>query len=287
MLQVTMGFAVDAGERSGAWDEVYYLSGDDVNDGITRMTDTAGIIALQRTSCMGRRLACLAEDCYLYYMRVARVGFRGQSRVMHQRISGYRGESNYAGDAANMRANNEANTIHREIRLGGLPDSWVENNTLSEAAVKNYVWTKLGGKGTFINKLISIGGEIRFRNTTLGGPSSYSIRGVTKDGQYGLLTVTTNRTSFFDPTVAVDISVRGQPQFRGRWKVASSPSVGVLVLAGSERFSVPASVQGFVTLVVMEGGAIANVDQPYVSEHKLGKKKYQRRGRSSPKLIRH
>jgi len=282
-----MGFAVDAGERGGAWDEVYYLSGDDVQDGIVRMTETLGLIGLKRTSVVGRRLACLADDCYMYYLRVAKVGARGVSRVLHDRQNGYRSESNYAGDCAVMRAHSDSNALHREIRLGGIPDSWVQNNTLQASMMKSYVWDPAGSSGTFLGRLVANGGIIRYRTSAIGGPQSFNILSASKNGQYGLVTVTTNRNVVYDVNVPVVISVRGQPQFRGQWKVQDSQTAGVLVLSGSERISVPPTVKGYVSLGTYDGVAIARVDAAFVSEHKLGKKKFQRRGRQSTKLLRH
>lgn len=286
MLQATVGFACDVGERTGAWDEVYYMAGDTVAEGWTKWLSTTGLLALARTSLLGRRLQCLSEQCYVYYIRMAVVG-AGQSQVQQAVHKGYRGDTNYAGDALNFRAYNEARDIDRAIRLGGLPDNVVAENGVDKGFIKSYVWNNRDDVSTFIGKLIAEGGQIRYRTTKIGGPSSYNIRGIAKDGQYGLITVTTNRTSSFDTAIPVVISCKGQPQFRGSWKIAAAPSAGVIKLAGSERVSAPTDLQGFVTLDTKDGTNMFTASGFYAAAHKLGKKKYQRRGRSSPKLLRH
>jgi len=286
MLQCTLGFACDLGERAGAWDEVYYMEGATVLEGWEKWLNTAGLLALQRTSLMGRRLQCLSDDCYLYYMRMALVG-GAESQVQLARIEGYRGDSNYAGDALNMRAYNAARNVDRQIRLGGLPDNVVSENGVDKGFIKSYVWNGPTDTSTFIGKLIEKVGQIRYRTTFIGGDNSFKILSVSKPTQYGLITVDTNRTIVYDTSIPVVIACKGQPQFRGNWKIASSPTAGVVVLAGSERVSAPSTLQGWVTLDTKAGANIATVNSFFATSHRLGKKKYQRRGRSSPKLLRH
>ena len=290
MIQAVLGFATDLGERSGAWDEVYYTLHDSIPDAITAWTATSGLLSLQRTSLMGRRLQCLSDQCYLYYIRWSLVGTRGKSQTQSYRIDGYRGSENFAGDACVFRAYNTVANAHREIRLGGIPDNVVDGNQLQTAFWKQYVCgpnPASPAPGTFYRALVDATGCINVRTTTIGGGSSQALTGFVKANQGDNLTVNLAGGITIPAGSKVDISIRGQPQLRGRWTVASQPTSTSIVLAGSARYSGPLTATGFVTIVAMDGSQLGRFDFPYLSAHKLGKKKYQRRGRQSVKLLRH
>jgi len=291
MIQATLGFASDLGERSGAWDEVYYSPEADLGSAITAWTATSGLLGLARTSRVGRRLQCLSDQCFLYYARFAVVGVRGASRVLHGNQFGFRGSENFAGDAVVTRVHSQDYGFHREIRLGGLPDNAVTGNAVDIGFYKSYVSSVIFDQvnpDTFIGRLITDGCLIRGRTSSIGGPSSWQITGASKPDQFGPITLTTSRGAAFDPTIPVTISMRGQPQVsKGKWKVQPSTPIGSITLVGSERVSLPATITGFVTLGIFDGVPIKNWDAPFLSAHKLGKKKYQRRGRQSPTLLRH
>jgi len=291
MIQCVLGFATDLG-RGGAWDEVYYTNHTTVNEALEAWTSTSGLIGLARTSCVGRRLACLTDQAYLYYARWSEVGVRGSSRLQQKRLDGYRASENWVGDAAVLRVLNANGKVKREVRLGGLPDNVVADNVISDGFIKSYIAGANAGapaSDTFLGKLFSIGGQIRFRTTVLGGANTVNIIGASKVGQYGLVTVETDRTYAWAVGQQVDLACRGQPQMRGRWKVATfaNGSTFTVTLAGSERVSVPSGFTGQLTDVQMDGAAMASWERPFLSKHALGKKKFQPRGRQSVKLLRH
>lgn len=290
MIQAVLGFATDLGERAGAWDEVYYTGDSTIDAAANSWFQTSGLLGLKRTSGIGRRLQCLSNQCYLYYVRLSVVGTRGASQVFTQKVDGYRSSENFAGDAAVFRCYDATRQIHREIRIGGLPDNVVDGNAVDVGFFKSYIAGRSAGtldQSTFFGKLAAIGGVIKYRNTTIGGPSSAYITGSTKTDQYGLITLALANTITIPANTKVDISVRGQPQLRGRWTVASQPDSSHIILAGSQRVSCPPVFSGAVTIVTELGADLVTYDTPFLSSHKLGKKKYQRRGRQSPKLIRH
>jgi len=290
MIQATLGFATDQGERTGAWDEVYYTNHDEIGDAIAAWFNTSGILGLARTSATGRRLQCLSDQCYLYYVRFAKVGSRGISQTFTTKIVGYRSSENYAGDAAVFRTYGPNRAQHREIRLGGLPDNVVTDNTIDVSFVQSYIVARNAAgivESTFFGKLRAIGGVIRYRTTEIGGPRSVEIASAAKPDQYGPITITAKQGITWATGAKVVLSCRGQPQLRGEWSVSSQPTSTQTVLTGSERVSCPPTLQGFLTEKLMDGAALTFFDTPYLSAHKLGKKKYQRRGRQSPKLLRH
>jgi hypothetical protein len=281
---------VDVGERTGAWDEVYYSTGDTVADGLRTWFQTQGLLGLKRTSIVGRRLACLCSDCNLYYVRIGVVGSRGEAQTFQQVLQGYRDEGNYAGDEASFRVFSATSKVKRQFRLGGIPDSVVAGNKIDPGFLKSYVYGSppiSGSDATFLGAFLGGGGGIRYRTTSLGGVNSYAIQNASKPVQYGPITLTTNRAGRYDETVKVILSCRGQPQLRGTWKIQNATNPGDIILVGSERVSCPTSVSGFVTLAAYDITSITSAGSAFVNAHKLGKKKFQRRGRQSPKLLRH
>jgi len=265
---------------------VYYTTGDNIQASVVDWLGALDLAGATTASILGRRLASLSNEASVYYVRWNVVGVARSSYVLQGNRKGFRGDANYGGDAVYFRVNSVSGVVHREMRLGGLPDNVVEDNAISPAFVSSYIY-KPGTTDRFFQALQLKGGGIRNRTTTIGGGSSYKITGISKVLQYGLITVTTNRSTVYDTAIPVVISCRGQPQFRGNWKIADSPTAGVIVLAGSERVSAPATLQGFVTLGVFDITDMTTATNFYVGAHKLGKKKYQRRGRQSPKLLRH
>lgn len=290
MIQAVLGFATNLGERPGAWDEVYYTLHSNISDAILAWTQTSGLLNLQRTSMLGRRLQCLSSQCYLYYVRWSLVGTRGASQTQTYNIDGYRSSENYAGDACVFRCYTTDKLAHREIRLGGLPDNVVSDNSLDTKFFTQYVAgsnPNNANPGTFYRALLDNSGCIRRRIETLGGDFSVPIVGATKPTQYDNITLTLGQGLSFPANSFLDISVRGQPQLRGTWKSAGQPDSTHVILSGSQRVSAPAVFSGWATQRTTQGTSLGAYDLPYLSSHKLGKKKYQRRGRQSPKLLRH
>jgi hypothetical protein len=292
MLQVSLGFAVDAGERIGAWDEVYYTNGSSVENGIQQWFGTTGLLGLKRTSTVGRRLACLSSDCYLYYVRFSVVGIRGATQTFQNVQHGYYSQSNYAGDEAVFRVFSDNSLVKREVRLGGIPDSVVQGNAIDPGFLADYVYGKNPQVGsqisTFMGALVNLSfGGIRYRTNALGGAHSYPITGAVKANIYDPITLTVQRSDPWDVTIPIDLSCRGQPQMRGRWKIAHSADPQHITLFGSNRVSVPADFSGLVTLAQFDITAIFRTGAAFLNAHKLGKKKFQRRGRQSAKLLRH
>jgi hypothetical protein len=206
---------------------------------------------------------------------------------------GYRSSENFAADCASFRVYNIDGTAHRQIRLAGLPDNVVADNTIQTSFIQSYI---LGGSG-FLQAFGNNGGVIRYRNTTIGGASSQPIVSVVKQNQTSTVSVVMAAPiTGLNPGSTVVISVRGQPQFRGNWVVASvSTDATTIVLRGSEKISAPANPGGHVTLAgysiqnvqVSNGTTPLNPAIVFLTPHKLGKKKYQRSGRRTPILIRH
>jgi len=289
MIQVVIGFASDLGERSGAWDEVYYDDSATIDQSITLWRGTSDKVPIIRRTGLGVRLNCLSSQCYTYYQRFSLVGTRGASQPFTRNSPGLRTSEIFAGDACVLRVFSNLRTVHREVRLGGLPDDVVADNTIDPAFLKNYVVNgtpAVPDSTTFIGWLAR-NAQIRYRTTTIGGDSSQLITGASKPTQYSLITIALASPITWAVGDYVDISIRGQPQFRGRWKIAAMVDNQHYTLAGSERVSVPTVFSGYATRVAMAGTDITFWGDPYLSAHKLGKKKYQRRGRQSPKLIRH
>lgn len=297
MLQVNLGFEWRPSEgRSGCWEEVYYITGDTIADGVSKLWETSGILGRSRTSMIGRRLQCLADDCFLYFVRVAVVGSRGNAQVFQQNQAGYASgsaaiaeeEAEYAGTAVVQRVTgNVSAAVRRYVRLGGIPDSVLKGGKINPGWYSGQVWNGAADQTTFLGKWRAGGLSIRYRVAALGGGSSFQIRSASKDGQYGLITLQTSRNAAFDQAVPVVISCRSQPQVRGNWRVQYTGVAGECRLAGSERVSCPETLTGYVTLGGVDFQSMGDVFDPFLSGHKLGKKKYGRHGRQSPKLLRH
>jgi len=296
MLQVNLGFAwVPDESKSGYWEEVYYVTGDTIQAGVDKLWETQGILGRARTSMIGRRLQCLAKDCYLYFVRIAVVGSRGVAQVFNQSQQGFASgvaivndeDTEYAGTAVCQKLNGNVEGIKRYVRIGGVPDQVLKSGIIKKGWYTGQVFNGFADTTTFLGKWIAAGLQIRYRTARLGGASSYNILSAAKDGQYGLVTLTTTKPTAFDQAVPVVVSTRSQPQIRGTWRVAYSPTAGVCKLAGSERISCPETLSGLVTLGSVSFTTIKEVEPPFLSGHKLGKKKNQRRGRQSAKLLRH
>jgi len=297
MLQVNLGFEWRPEEgRSGCWEEVYYISGATIAEGIAKLWETSGILGRSRTSMIGRRLQVLADDCFLYFVRIAVVGSRGNAQVIQQNQAGYASgsaaiaeeETEYAGTAVVQRlTGNVSMAVKRYVRLGGVPDSVLKAGKINAGWYSGQVWNGAADQTTFLGKWIAGGLSIRYRVAALAGPSSYQITSAAKPDQYGLITLTTSRLTAYDQAIPVVVSCRSQPQIRGNWRVQYTGVAGQVRLAGSERVSCPETLTGYVTLGGVDFQSVGDVMDPFLSGHKLGKKKYGRRGRQSPKLVRH
>lgn len=288
MIQVVLGFATDLGERAGAWDEVYYDNSADLNTSIQLWRGTLDTVPIIRRTGLGVRLNALSDQCYTYYQRFSMVGTRGASQTFVRRDNGLRNSENFAGDAAVTRVFSATRVTHREIRMGGLPDDVVADNTIDPAFLKNYIvnGTSINPDSTTFIGWLARNAGIRGRTTTIGGGSSQLIVGAAKDGQYGLITIALAAPITFNVGDEVVIAVRGQPQIRGNWKIAARVDTTHYTLAGSSRVSCPPSFTGYMTAATFGYNPIEFWDSTYLSAHKLGKKKYQRRGRQSAKLLR-
>lgn len=291
--QITLGFATDLG-RGGAWDEVYYTT--DTDPVVAQQTwgATSGLLGLESTSILGKRLAMLSSECYLYYSRYAIVDTtpKGKSVLVRGTRSGFRSAENFAADACGFRLQSTDNLSKRNVRFGGLPDNVVADNTIDASFLQYYVF----GANSFLQAWGAAGGCIRQRTTQIGGSFSQKIINVVKATQTALITITMAAPiTGVAVNSTVVVSVRGQPQFRGNWQVAAISTDGTAItLRGSDRVSCSANPGGYVTL--FNPGPIAfnfgtsSTPLPYniagLTPHKLGKKKYQPRSRRSPVLLR-
>lgn len=293
-VQVSLGFATDLG-LGGAWEEVYQTNFTDPQTAADAWNATTGLIGLSSTSVLGKRLACLSSQCYMYFARFGLIdsGTSVKSILSRGQSFGYRSAENFAGDCASMRIYNTAGTAHRQVRLAGLPDNVVVDNQIQKSFIQSYI---LGGSG-FLQAFGSTGGVIRYRNTIIGGESSQPISSVVKQNQTSTVSIVMAAPiSGLHLGSTVVVSVRGQPQFRGNWVVAAiNTDQTTIVLRGSERISAPTNPAGYVTLAgfSIQGVSVGTSTAPlnpaivFLAPHKLGKKKYQRSGRRSPILIRH
>jgi len=295
-IQVTLGFATDLG-RGGAWDEVYYADYSTPQAAADAWQATTGLLGLAATSVLGARLSCLSSECYMYYARFSTTDIspRLASLLVRGNANGFRGSENFASDAAGFQVFGTNEQVKRNIRLGGLPDNVVADNVINTGFIQSYI---LGPNG-FLQRMVNQGnGVIRFRNATLGGSNSYNIVGATQATQYGQIVLSMKNQPGGGFTVGslVDLSTRGNPQLRGRWKVAAAdPTAFTVTLAGSNRVSAPANLIGLLTpytpnVNTIFAGTLSAPLPPSIVQltpHKLGKKKYQPRGRRSPVLLRH
>ena len=278
-------------------DEVYHTSFTSPTDAAAAWGQTFGLLGLAATSVLGSRLACLSNQCVMYYSRFAGVDAdKGNGTVLQRgNAAGFRGSENSASDAAGMEIKGFLAGSKRNVRLGGLPDNVVSGNTIQLSFIQSYI---IGFNGFL--RLASGQGQavIRVRESKLGGLQSYNIIGSTKPTQDSLivLKMANQPGGGFAPNSFVDLSVRGQPQIRGRWKVAVSDPVAMTVtLYGSQRVSAPAVFAGLLTPFVPvttpwftgTTGTLLDPGIVQLTPHKLGKKKYQPRARRSPVLIRH
>ncbi len=291
-IQIVMGFATDKG-KSGAWDEVYFTNSDSVETAqLAWQGNNLDTLSYTRNSVGGRRMACMADDCYNYYNRYSEVGARGGAILAQGKVFGYRGDENMASDAVAFTVKSASRNTKREVRLGGLPDSWIDGGELADKYMNGYIGV-LGtpAANTFMQAWKDAGGVINFRDTPLGGADSYQIIGASKPSQYGPITLTLATQRSWDTRIPVSLTCRGQPQMRNIWKISTyaNPSGGpyTVTLSGSERVSCPTSFNGMLTVVTKAGVAIVNQGAAFLTPHKLGKKKFQRRGRQSVKLLRH
>lgn len=305
MIQATLGFATDKGQRTGAWDEVYYTNhatiGEAMNAWLNSSTGSIVSAALLGAifagqSAMGRRLGCLADSCYLYYARFSNPDDKTTKAVVYRpnggQVAGYRDSDNIAQDAAALRVMT-ANGYAREVRLGGLPDFVASGGTIDPGFVNNYVGPISSGdidptnSSTFLGAWAAIGGCVRVRNTTKGEAGTFKILSTNKPDQYGPIQVTLDVTAGAPvETMTYQMSQRGQPQAKGVWSLSKVAS-GIYTLLGSERISLPPSFNGWLLARTFIPPTIAMVRSLFASAHKLGKKKYQYVGRRSPILIRH
>lgn len=295
-IQATLGFATDLG-RGGAWDEVYYANYDTPQQCADAWQATTGLLGLAATSVLGSRLSALSSECFMYYARFSTIDVtpRLASILVRGNAVGFRGSENFASDAAGFQVFGNNGQVKRNVRMAGLPDNVVQDNAINVGFIQSYI---LGPNG-FIQRYANQGnGVIRFRSATLGGSQSYNIVGATQSVQYGLIVLTMKQATSGVWSVGqlVDLSTRGNPQLRGRWKI-SNVSVDTLsiTLAGSNRVSAPLNLQGLLTpydpnTTSINVGTLSAPLPPSIVQltpHKLGKKKYQPRGRRSPILLRH
>lgn len=304
MILATLGFATDQGQRTGAWDESYYTTHTSNIAALNAWTGAGGSVLTAAAlgaifapaTPLGRRLGALADSCYLYYARFSNPDDKTTKSIIYRpqggKIDGYRPADNIAQDAASLRILTE-NGYAREIRIGGLPDYVATGGTIDPGFVDSYIGPVAGGTidpsstGNFVNAWASIGGCVRVRLTTIGGPQSWKVTSAAKPDQYGPINVTLDITGGSpDTTQSYDMSVRGQPQLRGKWLLKQISS-GVYSLIGSERVSAPALLNAYLTLRTFVPPTVKLVRSLFASAHKLGKKKFQYRGRRSPILIRH
>lgn len=297
MIQATLGFATDSGQKTGAWDEVYYTSHSTIMDAMNAwLAQPSVAVIFAASSPLGHRLQCLSDQAYLYYARFSDPDTKTTKSIVYRpnggQVVGYRGSDNIAQDAAAVRLIT-SNGYAREMRLGGLPDSVASGGVISQAFVDRYAAPVNSGvvapdpTGNFVEAWVGIGGGIRYRTTTIGGPSSWRIIAAVKATQYGLIQVTLDVSGGTpDTTKTYAMSQRGQPQVKGNWKL-EFVSAGIYNLLGSERVSVPTTFTGFLTQRLWSLAAPAIVRGLFAAAHKLGKKKYQYVGRRSPTLIRH
>lgn len=303
MIQCTMGFATDKGQRTGAWDEVYYTTHADIPSAMNAWLGRSGNVLTAAlfgaiflpAVPLGRRLGALSDSCYLYYARFSNPDDKTTKAVVYRpnggQVAGYRDSDNIAQDCASFRVMT-ANGYAREVRIGGLPDFVASGGTIDPGFVDNFIGDLSGGTidsgstSNFLNAWASIGGCVRVRNATIGGPNSYHVLAAAKPDQYGTVQVTLD-VSNGEPDVTKNyaMSIRGQPQARGNW-LLKKVSTGIYSLIGSERISLPAVINAWLTLRTFIPPTIAICRSLFASAHKLGKKKYQYRGRRSPILIR-
>jgi hypothetical protein len=297
VIQATFGFATDSGQKTGAWDEVYYTNHTLASDAMTAWLSAPSVaVIFAGSSPLGHRLQCLSSQCYLYYGRFSDPDSKTTKSISYRpnggQVLGYRGSDNMAQDAAAFQLLTN-NGYKREVRLGGLPDSWSTGGVISQAQIDQYGAPVNSGRvaadatGNFIEAWAAIGGGIRYRSSTIGGPSSWKITGASKASQYTPVVVTVDLTNGPpDTTATYAMSCRGQPQMRGTWKIALV-ATGQYTLLGSERVSVPATFTGYLTQRLWTISAPVIMRGLFAAVHKLGKKKYQYAGRRSPILIRH
>lgn len=294
-VQTTIGFAADTGERTGAWDEIYYQADNDVDAAAAAWGTKPNLLNIYSASPLGRRLNMLSNKINVYYVRHALVGSPRVTMLAQGNVPGYRASDNFAGDAVCMRATSPSRATSREFRFGGLPDNVVADNAVAPAFVRGYVYDPASIVPnsfpiTFLNAYQSIGGLIRYRSTSLTGGQSYRILSVAQAGQNTPIVLSLEKSGAWDLSVQLDLSTRMAPQLRGRWVVAATTyatGVATVTLRGSERYSCPPNLVGKATAVVFDTVSVGFVGDFYLAAHKLGKKKYQRVGRRSPRLLRH
>ena len=288
------GFSQNVG-GGGAWDEIYYTDHASPADAAAAWGSNEGFTAIASGKPLYTRLQMLSSDCSLYYARFAALDVAPRPRAILQRgnATGFRSAENVASDAASFRLSSVAGAFSRQVRLGGLPDNVVVSGVIQLSFISSYM---LSGSG-FVGQWAGIGGCIRGRSSTVGGELSQPIVSVVKQNQTSLCSIVMAAPiSNLAVNSTVVIGMRGQPQFRGNWVVASLSTDGTtIVLRGSEKVSAPTNPAGFVTkyvpsfelLATSITGAPLSPAIVGLTPHKLGKKKYQPRARRSPILIRH
>src|SRR5205814_4852825 len=118
----------DTGERTGAWDEVYYSGDADIPAAVALWGALPQLASPPNGTAILSRMRLLSDQINLYYARFALVGSPRVTQVFQGQLFGLRGSDNFAGDAAVMRGFNQARTVAREFRFGGLPDNVVSGN---------------------------------------------------------------------------------------------------------------------------------------------------------------
>lgn len=297
MIQATIGMATDSGQRTGAWDEVYYTTHTDPLLALQAWTGQGNVQgAATPGSPIGLRQKALSNQCYIYYVRFGDPDNKTTKAIVWVppmgKAVGSLLSDNMAGDCASMRVL-DATGKQREVRIGGMPDTAVSGGIVDPGYINQYIGDI--GAGTispnannFINAWRSIQGNIRTRVGAIGGATSWPITLFSKPTQYGPISVTLDLTNG-NPSVnfTYAMSIRGQPQLRGSWRIAATAVAGIYNLLGSERVSAPAIARAFLTQRAFTSATPTVLKALFASALKLGKKKYQYVGRRSPILIRH
>lgn len=280
-IQVTIGIT-QTGTEVRAGDEVYYGNYADL---------AAAELVWQELAPLRRRV--MASNMSIYYWRASVVG---SSRVSVLRRNGpiigpgsvslvtdtpevsalYSGEVTATGGGQGSR---------RSFHIRGIPDDWVAQSLLTPAGQKGF--ENFQGSG-FLGRYRATGGVLYARSAVVGGDQSSRILSAAKDGQYGLITITTADAMPWSSGDRIVLSqLPRQPQLRGEWQIANSPANSQYTLRGSERVACPASLTGWATFATTyEAEAMDRTTFLGISTKKMGKKKYLPHGRKSAVLIR-